>query len=158
MVTRHFEDYVPGAVFEAGPIVVDEAEIIDFARRYDPQPFHVDPELAARSTFGGLIASGWHTIALTMRMLVESYFSAASSLGSPGIDEIRWLRPVRPGDALRVRVRVLEAKRSRSKPDRGMVRASIETRNGRDEPVLTMIAMNLILLRDPSATSADSDR
>ena len=86
-----------------------------------------------------------------MRMLVEGYFSEASSLGSPGVDEIRWLRPVRPGDELRVRVRVLEAQRSRSKPDRGVIRASIETRNGRDEPVLTMTAMNLMLLRDRAA-------
>lgn len=155
---RYFEDYIPGAVFEAGPIVVDEAEIVAFARRYDPQPFHVDPAAAARSTFGGLIASGWHTIALTMRMLVEGYFSEASSLGSPGVDEIRWLRPVRPGDELRVRVRVLEAQRSRGKPDRGVIRASIETRNGRDEPVLTMTAMNLMLLRDAAVLPPGSDR
>ncbi len=157
MAVRYFEDYVPGAVFDGGPIVVDESEIITFARRYDPQPFHIDAAAAARSAFGGLIASGWHTIALTMRMLVEDYFSEASSLGSPGVDEIRWLRPVRPGDELRVRVRVLEAKRSGSKPDRGLVRAAIETRNGRDEPVLTMTAMNLMLLRDPSGLPPQAD-
>jgi acyl dehydratase len=145
----YFEDYVPGRVFEAGPVVVSEAEIIEFGERYDPQSFHVDPTAAARSAFGGLIASGWHTIALTMRLLVERYLSEASSLGSPGIDELRWLRPVRPADELSVRISVLEAKRSRSKPDRGLVRSLIEVCNQRGEPVMSMIAMNLMLFRDP---------
>jgi acyl dehydratase len=150
-VPRYFEDYVPGTVFEGGPIVVDEAEIVAFARRYDPQSFHVDAVAAANSVFGGLIASGWHTVGLTMRLLVEHYLSEASSLGSPGIDELRWRKPVRPGDELRVRARVFEAKRSRSKPDRGLVRSSIDVSNQRGEPVLTMKAMNLILLRNPGA-------
>jgi acyl dehydratase len=123
---RYFEDYIPGAVFEYGEIRVDEAEIIEFARRFDPQDMHVDPEAARRGRFGGLIASGWHTGAMMMRLLVDNFLPKAASLASPGIDELRWLHPVRPGDLLRIRVTVLEATRSRSKPDRGMVRTLIE--------------------------------
>ena len=151
MAALYFEDYAVGTIFECGTVVVDEAEIIAFASRYDPQPFHIDPVAAAHGPYGGLIASGWHTIALTMRRLVEQYLSEASSLGSPGIDEVRWLKPVRPGDELRVRVVVLDARPSRSKPDRGLIRASIEVGNQRGERVLTMVAMNLMLLHTPSA-------
>ncbi len=149
---RYFEDYAVGSAFSGGPIAVDAAEIIAFARRYDPQPFHIDPEAARTSTFGGLIASGWHTVALTMKLLVESYLSAESSLGSPGIDELRWVKPVRPGDSLSVRVVVEQARRSRSKPDRGLISSSIEVRNQRGEIVMSMRAMNLMLFRDPGAT------
>jgi acyl dehydratase len=144
---RYFEDYVPGTVAEYGPIVVGEAEILEFARRYDPQPFHLDPEAAQSGPFGGLIASGWHTAAMMMRVLVDNYFSPESSLGSPGIDELRWSRPVRPGDALRVRVTILEAKRSRSRPDRGLVRARVEVLNQAAEVVMSLVPMNLILAR-----------
>jgi acyl dehydratase len=158
MAVRYFEDYVPGSRFDGGPIVVDESEVIAFARRYDPQSFHVDAAAAAGSAFGGLIASGWHTIAMTMRVLVERYLSEASSLGSPGIDELRWLKPVRPGDELSVRVTVLETKRSRGKPDRGLVRSSIEVGNQRGEQVLSMIAMNLVRLRNPGAGEATAER
>ena len=105
-----------GAVTEFGPIAVDEAEVIAFARRFDPQPIHTDPAAAAAGPFGGLIASGWHTASLVMRVLVEHYLARRASLASPGIDELRWLQPVRPGDVLRVRTTVLEARRSRSKP------------------------------------------
>jgi acyl dehydratase len=151
---RYFEDYTPGTVFEGGPIVVDEAEIVAFAQRYDPQSFHVDAVAAADSIFGGLIASGWHTVGLAMRLLVAHYLSEASSLGSPGIDELRWWKPVRPADELRVRVSVVEARRSRSKPDRGLVRSLIVVTNQRSEEVLTMQAMNLMRLRDPSTSRA----
>jgi acyl dehydratase len=109
---RYFEDYIPGAVFEYGEIRVDEAEIIEFARRFDPQDMHVDPETARRGRFGGLIASGWHTGAM-MRLLADNFLPKAASLASPGIDELRWLHPVRPGDLLRIRVTVLEATPSR---------------------------------------------
>ena len=94
---RWFEDYVPGAVHDLGSVVVDEKEIIAFARQFDPQPFHLDKERAQKSAFGGLIASGWHTACMAMRLIVERYLSEVSSEGSPGIDELRWLRPVRPG-------------------------------------------------------------
>lgn len=147
---RWFEDYRPGLVLEFGAIAVDEAEVVDFARRFDPQPFHVDAEAAARGAYGGLIASGWHTGSMMMRMLVEHYLSPVSSLGSPGLDELRWLAPVRPGDTLCVRLTIVEARRSRSKPDRGLVRAVIEVLNQRREVVMTMKALNFTLCRTPS--------
>jgi acyl dehydratase len=144
---RYFEDYVPGTVHEFGSATVEESEIIDFAKRFDPQDFHTDPEAAARGPFAGLIASGWHTGALMMRMLVENYLSKASSLGSPGIDELRWLRPVRPGDTLRLRATVLESKRSQSKPDRGVVWTLTEVLNQNAEVVMSVKAMTLIRCR-----------
>jgi acyl dehydratase len=146
---RHFEDYVPGAVCVYGDIAMTELEIVEFARRYDPQPIHVDPDAALRGPFGGLIASGWHTISCVMRVLVERYLSHVAAIVSPGIDEVRWPAPVRPGDVLRVRVTVEEASASRSKPDRGLVRSRIEALNQRDEVVLSMRAMNIIRRRVP---------
>jgi acyl dehydratase len=145
---RHFEDYAPGTVVEYGPIAVDEDEVVEFARRYDPQPIHVDRERAARGPFGGVIASGWHTAALMMRVLVDHFLSRTASLASPGIDELRWLAPVRPGDELRVRITVLDARRSTSKPDRGIVRSSIEVINDRDEVVMTVKAISMFLCRN----------
>jgi acyl dehydratase len=144
---RYFEDYVPGSVQEFGPATVDEAEIVEFARRYDPQPIHTDPEWARSGPFGGLIASGWHTAAITMRLLVDQYLPPAASLGSPGIDELRWLRPVRPGDQLWVRVTVIEARPSRSKPDRGLLRSRIEVLEADGSPVMTLTALNMIRRR-----------
>ena len=147
---RYFEDYIPGAVFEYGEIRVDEAEIIEFARRFDPQDMHVDPEAAARGRFGGLIASGWHTAAMMMRLVVENFLPKKASLGSPGIDELRWLRPVRPGDVLRLRVTVLEATRSRSRLDRGVVRSLMEVLNQDGEVVMSLKPMNIIASRSAS--------
>jgi acyl dehydratase len=147
---RYYEDYVPGTIFEYGEIRVDAAEIIDFARRFDPQDMHVDPEAAARGRFGGLIASGWHTAAMMMRLLADHFLPRAASLGSPGIDELRWLRPVRPGDVLRIRVSILEASRSRSRPDRGMVRTLVEALNQQGEIVMSLKPMNIIGCRCPS--------
>jgi len=144
---RYFEDFVPGSVEEFGAITVGEADIIDFARRFDPQKMHTDPVAAAEGPFGGLIASGWHTAAMMMRLLVDQYLSDASSLGSPGIDELRWLRPVRPGDTLGIRASVLEATRSRSRPDRGLVRTRLEILNQNAEVVMSLQAMNLIRAR-----------
>jgi len=151
---RYFEDYRPGLVLEFGAIRVDEAEVIEFARHYDPQPFHIDAEAAAQGSFGGLIASGWHTGSLVMRLLVEHYLSPIASLGSPGIDELRWLTPVRPGDTLSVRVTVLETRRSQSRPDRGLVRALMEALNQRREVVMSMKALNFTLCRDSAAPAA----
>lgn len=147
MNERWFEDYVVGTMAEHGTVVVDEAELLDFGRRFDPQPFHVDAEAAARGPFGGLIASGWHTCALMMRLFAQEYLSEASSLGSPGVDELRWLRPVRPGDRLTLRTTVEEARRSRTKPDRGLVRTRVELREDDGGVVLSLTAMNLILAR-----------
>ena len=126
---------------------MEEADIIDFAQRFDPQEFHTDPEAAKRGPYGGLIASGWHTCSLVMRILVDHHLSPASSLGSPGVDELRWRRPVRPGDTLSIRVSVLEANRSRSKPDRGMVRSLIEVVKQNGEVVMSLKAMNLVRCR-----------
>lgn len=145
---RYFEDYAAGSVEEFGAATLGEADIVEFAARYDPQVFHVDPAAAASGPYAGLIASGWHTAALMMRLLVDHYLSAASSLGSPGIDELRWVRPARAGDTLRVRVTILETKRSRSKPDRGLVRSRVEVWNQRSEVVMSLLAMNLIACRD----------
>jgi acyl dehydratase len=141
------DSYTPGLVRELGPIHVDLDEVVEFARRYDPQPFHIDPEAAAASIYGGIIASGWHTCAMVMRALVDGYISAESSLGSPGIDELRWLAPVRPGDDLRVRITVLHSRPSRTKPDRGIVQSEIAVRNQDDVVVLSMIATNLVRRR-----------
>jgi acyl dehydratase len=144
---QYFEDYIPGTVFEYGEIRVEESEILDFARRFDPQDMHVDPEKAARGRFGGLIASGWHTGAMAMRLLADNFLPKTASLASPGIDELRWLRPVRPGDVLRIRVSVLEATPSRSKADRGMVRTLIEVLNQDGEVVMSLKPMNIIARR-----------
>lgn len=135
---RYFEDYRVGEVFEFGDELVTEQEIVEFANRYDPQPFHVDPAAATNSSFGGLIASGWMTAGIMMRMLVEHFISREAGMGSPGIDELRWLRPVRPGDRLRTRVTILETRRSSSKPDRGMVLTLDEVLNQDGDVVMTL--------------------
>ncbi len=144
---RYFEDYRPGFVGEYGSITVAEDAVIEFARRFDPQEFHIDPVRAARGFYGGLIASGWHTCSLMMRLYADHYVSKVASLGSPGVDELRWTRPVRPGDALSIRVTILEARRSTSKPDRGFVRSQVEVLNQDKEVVMSLKAMNLFLCR-----------
>ena len=145
---RYLEDYVEGAAYELGTITVDADEVVMFGRRFDPQPFHTDPEEAKRSSFGGLIASGWHTASLMMRLFVDNYLTRAASLGSPGVDELRWLKPVRPGDELTLRVTVAEASRSRSKPDRGILRSYIEMLNQHGEVVMSMMALNVVGCRE----------
>jgi acyl dehydratase len=144
---RYFEDYQLGTTYECGSVSVGQADILDFARKFDPQPFHVDPEAAAGGPFGGLIASGWHTSALVMRLLVENYFSAASSLGSAGLDEIRWPYPVRPGDTFRVRATVVESRRSLSKPDRGIIKTLAEAVNQDGRTVMRATAINFMRVR-----------
>lgn len=143
----YWEDFAVGTTREFGGLAVTKEEILRFAKQFDPQPFHVDEEAARRSPFGGLIASGWHTGSLMMRLLVDHYISHVASLGSPGIDELRWLRPVRPGDTLSVRATVTEVRPSRSKPDRGIVRSFVEVLNGNREVVMTLSALTLILRR-----------
>ena len=150
-VTRYFEDYVPGLTVDCGSFSVSEAEIIAFAKEYDPQPFHVDPVAAKDGPYGGLIASGWHTTSMMMRQLVDHYVSAESSLGAAGVDELRWPKPVRPGDTLQVRATVLETRRSGSRPDRGIVKTLAELTNSGGELVMKLTAINFVLLRDPSA-------
>lgn len=145
---RYFEDYTVGVEQDVGSVTLSETEIIEFANKYDPQDFHTDPEKAANGPFGGLIASGWHTIAVVMRLLVDKYLDNASSLGSPGIDELRWLAPVRPGDVLTVKAKVFNARRSDSKPDRGLVHTSVETSNQDGLMVMTMKAVNVVACRN----------
>ncbi len=149
---RWFEDYVPGAVHDLGSMVVDEQEVIAFARQFDPQPFHLDKERAERSAFGGLIASGWHTACMAMRLIVDHYLSEVSSEGSPGIDELRWLQPVRPGDQLTVRITILDTRRSRSRPERGIVRSQIETMNQDGEVVMRLMTTIFIRCRNQEET------
>jgi len=147
---RYFEDYTPGAVYEYGYVTVSEADILGFARAFDPQPIHTDLEFAAAGPFGGLIASGWHTAGIMMRLFADHCLSRVASLASPGIDELRWPAPVRPGDSLRLRATFVEARRSRSKPDRGLVRTQNELINQNDQVVLTLTAMNIIRARHPA--------
>jgi len=150
MPSRYFEDFPPGAVFEAGNVTVSAEEIVEFAARYDPQPFHIDAAAAQSSPYGGLIASGWHTAALMMRQVVDCVVADTAALGSPGVDELRWLAPVRPGDTLTVRVTVVEARVSQSKPDRGIVRARFEVTNQDGTLVMSMIGVMLALRRPPA--------
>jgi acyl dehydratase len=141
---RYFEDYIEGDIHRFGSITVEVDEVIAFAKRFDPQTFHVDPEAAKLTAFGSLIASGWHTGALTMRLFVDHYLTRVASLGSPGLDELRWVRPVRPGDTLSLRVTVLKAVASKSKPDRGAVTSLIEVFNQANEAVMTFKCVNII--------------
>jgi acyl dehydratase len=145
---RYFEDYITGSIHEFGPAGIEESEIIAFGRRFDPQVFHTDPQAAKFTVFGGLIASGWHTASLMMRLFVDHYLSRVASLGSPGVDALRWIKPVRPGDALTLRVTVTNTTRSRSKPDRGILHSFIEMVNQNGEVVMSMKAVNLLLCRN----------
>ncbi len=144
---RWFEDYLPGAVYEFGHVSVSEDEIVTFAREYDPQAIHTDPAWAATGPFGGLIASGMQTMAVTMRLYVEHYISRVASLASPGLDEVRFRLPLRPDDELRIRTTVVTARLSRSKPDRGLVHTGVEILNQQDEVVLSFTAMNFLACR-----------
>lgn len=143
---QYFEDYPVGRVFEGGRYAVSEAEILEFARRYDPQAMHVDKGAAMKGQFGGLIASGWHTGAMMMRLLTEVFVPPAN-LASPGLDELRWLLPVRPGDVLSLRITVTEARRSRSKPDQGVVRSRVEVLNHKGETVMSLNPVSLMRCR-----------
>jgi len=144
---RYFEDYIPGDAYEFGAIKVNEREVIDFGKRYVPLSYHTDKEAAKNSLYGGVIASGWHTAALMMRLYTENYLSKLANLGSPGGDELRWPKPVFPGDTLSVRAPVLEARRSESRPDRGIVRTHIEVLNQNREVVMSMKMVNFVLCR-----------
>lgn len=144
---RALEDFHVGDVVDLGSVVVDEVEMLEFARAYDPQPIHVDPEAAARGAFGGLIASGWLTASLFMRLYVNEVLNRAQALVSPGVEELRWLRPVRAGDVLRGRYEVLEVTPSERDPSRGTVRGRGELLNQEGEVVLRLVARNLFSRR-----------
>ena len=144
----YFEDYVPGVRTEhPATLTVDQTAVIEFAEQFDPQYFHVDPEAAADGPFNGLIASGWHTASLMMRLYADQYLSKVASLGGPGVDELRWPAPVRPGDTLRLRTEVLEARRSKSKPDRGLVKTRTELLNQHNTVVFTCTVLNFLAVR-----------
>jgi acyl dehydratase len=145
---RFFEDYTVGATYPCGSFTITEDEIVAFASQYDPQPMHVDPRFAAGGPFGAVIASGWHTVARAMRLIVEN-FLPHDNLPSPGIDELRWLRPVRPGDTLTLRITILEARHSRSKPDRGLIRSLMELLNQDGEVAMSMRGLNFVRIRTP---------
>ncbi|HYF58481.1 MAG TPA: MaoC family dehydratase [Burkholderiaceae bacterium] len=144
---RWFDDYPVGETVEFGDYPITESEVVEFASRYDPQPFHLDAEAARESIYGGLIASGWMTASCAMRMLVDHYISPLASMGSPGIDQLRWLKPVRPGDRLRMRVTVKDSRRSQSKPDRGMVRFVQEVLNQDGVVVMTLEGWGMYRVR-----------
>src|SRR5438093_9575519 len=152
---KYLEDFEVGETLELGSCRVTREEILEFARRYDPQPFHVDEAAARQSIYGGLIASGWHTTAMLMRLLVDG-MAGVNSMGSPGTDEIRWLKPVRPGDTLTARAVVLDVVPSRSKPDRGHMRAAYEVVNQKGEKVMTMISRGIYTRRPESDGTASA--
>ena len=141
---RYLEDVKPGEVIELGRRVISKESILAFAREFDPQPFHVDEEAAKTTIYGGLLASGWHTASVMMRLLADGFLNETVSLGSPGVDELRWTAPVRPDDTLSARLTVLETIPSRRRPDRGVVRSLIEVRNQRGDVVMTVKGVNLL--------------
>lgn len=145
--TLYFDDFAIGSSIELGRVTVSAAEIHDFATRFDPQPFHVDPVAASESIFGGVIASGWHTCSMMMRLAVDGYLHKSASLGSPGVDEVRWLKPVRAGDVLTVRSKVLDAIPSTSRPDRGVIYSLWEAFNQYGELVSTVKGRGMMLRR-----------
>jgi acyl dehydratase len=148
---RYFEDFQVGEVSERGPYVVTREEILAFAKQFDPQPFHLDDEAGRQSIYGGIIASGWHTASICHKLVVEGLLGQSASMGSPGLDELRWLKPVRPGDSLTVRTVVLESTPSRTRPDRGALKFRFEVRNQKGETVMTEIA-NALFAKRPAAT------
>lgn len=154
MPTYYFEDFSVGQVAEYGPRHVTREEIVAFAAQFDPQPMHMDEDAARRTMLRGLSASGWHTCAITMRMIADGYLLDAASMGAPGIGEVKWLRPVRPGDDLTVRSTVQSVRASQSKPDRGFVNFLFEVFNGRGEPVMTMTVPQMLMKR--SAVQGDA--
>jgi acyl dehydratase len=152
----YLEDFAVGARYEAGPIAVDQDEVIAFAKRYDPQPFHTDPAAAKDTLFGGLAASGWMTAALTMRMLIDSGHIPTGGMIARQIEAMELPRPVRPGDTLRATSEVLEVIPSKSRPDRGMIRMRTETRNQNGETVLTLTALLMVSRRVAAAVASNA--
>jgi acyl dehydratase len=152
---RYFEDYPVGTVFAGGALAVSEADILEFAERWDPQAMHIDRIAAEAGQFGGLIASGWHTGAMMMRLLVDHFVSPVGNLASPGVDELRWLLPVRPGDVLSLRVTVLEARPSRSKPNQGVLKSLVEVLNQRGEVVMSLKPISLVRYRPKGELGGD---
>ncbi|AOH87204.1 dehydratase (plasmid) [Sphingomonas panacis] len=151
MALHHLEDFAVGQTFSAGPLRIEEDDIKRFAGEFDPQPFHLDNEAAGNSFFRGLAASGWHTAAITMRLLVGSDIRPAGGIIGAGFEELRWPRPVRPGDALHIESEVLEVRPSRSKPEQGMVKVRTTTLNQKNETVQVSVGNLVVFRRPPTA-------
>jgi len=149
----YFEDFIPGHTAEYGPRVVSREEIIAFASQYDPQPMHLDETAAQKSLLGGLAASGWHNCGIMMRMICDAFILNSASMGAGGVEEVKWLRPIRPGDRLTLRYTVLDARASKSRPEMGIVRISYEMMNAHGECVMTMVTPALFRRRNPGASS-----
>jgi acyl dehydratase len=143
----YWEDFAVGTVREFGGMKLEKADIVRFAKEWDPQPFHVDEEAAKQSPYGGLIASGWQTCAAAMRMCCDAYLLDAASVGSPGVENVRWVKPVRPGDTLKVRLEVLEARELKSKPGVGLVKNRWQLFNQNGEEVMQMEGYGMFLQR-----------
>lgn len=150
----YWEDLEPGSVRELGSVTPTAQEILEFASKFDPQPFHLDEEAGRRSVFGALCASGWHTCSMAMRLTVDNFLNESSSMGSPGLENIRWTKPVYPGDTLRLTYRVTESRPLNSKPDIGLVRAIWEMHNQRGEQVLHMEGYGMFRRRTPATPPA----
>jgi acyl dehydratase len=149
----YFEDLVPGSTITHGPRTITRQEIVAFAAEFDPQPFHLDEEAAKKTMLGGLAASGWHTCAIMMRLLYDGFIQGknAASMGAPSVDEVKWLKPVRPGDALSMRLTLLDKRESRSRPDMGFVQCRCELLNQHDEVVLEAIYPGMFAKRSREA-------
>ncbi len=155
-MTRYFEDIEEGDVYELeGRYDVTTEEVKEFAEKYDPQPFHLDEEAAEESIFGSLAASGWHTASMCMRLLVDDFLEPETSMGARGVEELRWIRPVHPGDTLRVEVEILEKRPSESRPEVGHVRTKLTGYNQHDEPVVAWTALGMTRRREPGVDAAD---
>ena len=147
MQKQYFEDFSVGDTFDLGSYSITEEEIINFGRQFDPQPYHISPEQAKHTFFGGLVASGWHTTAIYMRLLVDTLFSEAKMMGSPGVEDIRWLRPVRPGDTLHGRFTVTACSPSKSRADRGTLHSLCEMFNQAGELVMSVKGIHFVARR-----------
>ncbi len=153
MAKFYYEDFTPGKTIEYGPRLITREEIIAFAAQYDPQPMHLDEEAGRNSLLGGLGASGWHSCGIMMRMICDAFLLDAASLGAGSVDEVQWLRPIRPGDRLTLRCIVLETRTSRSRPELGIVHTRHELYNAHGEHVMTMVAPQMLRRRNPGAPS-----
>lgn len=149
----YYEDFSSGQIIEHGPRLITREEIIAFAAQYDPQPMHLDEEAGRNSMLGGLAASGWHSCGIMMRMICDAFLLDTASMGAASVDEVQWLRPIRPGDRLTLRCTVLEKRTSRSRPEMGIVHARHDLYNAHGEHVITMMAPQMLRRRHPGAPS-----
>jgi len=154
----HWEDFVEGSVAHYGPRTITREEIVAFAAEFDPQPMHLDEEAARSTMMGGLIASGWHTVCIQMRMIADGFVNKSASMGAPGVDEVKWLKPVRPGDSVTVRATVLKSRASNSRPGLGLVTFLHELLNQRGERVMTLVSTAMIARRGFDVASAMKPR